>query len=39
MNKFGLTLNDWERNVVQAAPTHLEELHDFIKYETPTLSN
>jgi hypothetical protein len=34
MNKFGLTLNDWERNVVQIALTHLKEMHDDIKDET-----
>lgn len=39
MNKFGLTLNDWERNVIQVALTHLEEMHDDIKDETPELSN
>lgn len=33
MNKFGLTLNDWERNVVQVALTHLKEMHDDIKDE------
>lgn len=33
MNKFGLTLNDWERNVVQVALTHLKEMHDDIENE------
>jgi uncharacterized protein (DUF302 family) len=39
MNKFGLVLNDWERNVVQIALTHLEEMHEDIKDENPELSN
>jgi hypothetical protein len=48
MNKFGLVLNDWERNVVQVALTHLKEMHEDISYnihlkeqivnETPELS-
>ena len=44
MNKFGLTLNDWERNVVQVALTHLKEMHDDIENEHaplfhPSISN
>lgn len=48
MNKFGLTLNSWERNVVQVALTHLKEMHEDISNnihlkeqivnETPELS-
>lgn len=38
MNKFGLTLDTWERNVVQVALTHLLEMHNDIKDETPELS-
>ena len=39
MNKFGLILNKWERNVVQVALTHLKEMHDDIKDIDPELSN
>lgn len=44
MNKFGLTLDTWERNVVQVALTHLQEMHNdilndgFVENENPELS-
>ena len=38
MNKFGLTMDAWERNVIQVALTHLKEMHEDLKDETPLLS-